>query len=315
MHAICMNHIFQCSLVSLKASLMYEALQLLNTCTQDKDRRDSLFRLVKAFSSETYAQSFLAGKLYMNPLGFFWDHGNESQRDILEGASFSVDPRKLDAFPKEFRDAQLCEMQLVPTGFAYCNVCCFSMQTICEIDGNPAIDISDLDGFGRYIVAIDNIAGFLGRLRDTVALHGFDCAFGPVEYRFPNLLDPGRNIGHTILLKSETLGLSSIFPENPPNMEYDCFIKARKYEHQREWRIALHRGVAKQKPYVLNIGSLHSFAHLVSPDQIDADAQRACYNASAWLHETYGGNATRQQLREKFFRLGNEEVYSLATIG
>ena len=45
------------------------------------------------FTSGSHAEEFMAGRLYMNSLGFFWNNGFEGQRDMLEGVAQMQDPK------------------------------------------------------------------------------------------------------------------------------------------------------------------------------------------------------------------------------
>lgn len=256
-----------------------------------------MFRLVKAFGQRQYAEDFLDGKLYMNTLGYFWDHGHEDQMDMLEGVAGSMGLCETDMFPEEFVKAQAYEYQIIPLGFKYCNVCCFSMQTL---NGGSSVSVetsNKLPSFGKYVVAIDDPLFFLNSLRRIADLRGFKYLCGPVEYVVPKPARPGYKIKHTISLRSvESVDLDSFFPSGLPKEGPDAFAKGPRYGEQKEWRIALYRGTKNDSPLVMNIGSLRSAAHLVPFDdweELDRDTTYAATTACGWMSEQLQGNVSR----------------------
>lgn len=119
------------------------------------------YRLVKGFGRQEYREEFLDGRLYMNSLGYFWSNGNEAQRDAAEGLSLEIEPMTLEALPIEFRRVQMHCAQVCPSGFASCNILCFAMDTVKNINGLPCIEtLGNPRELGEYFIAIDDIDQF-----------------------------------------------------------------------------------------------------------------------------------------------------------
>ena len=131
------------------------------------------YRLVKGFGRREYREEFLNGRLYMNSLGYFWSNGNEAQRDAAEGLSLEIDPMTLDALPIEFRRVQMHCAQVCPSGFASCNILCFAMDTVKNINGLPCIEtLGNPRELGEYFIAIDDIDQFLKRVMYAAVAQG-----------------------------------------------------------------------------------------------------------------------------------------------
>ena len=49
-----------------------------------------MHNLLKFISKKKYLEDFLNGKLYMNPLNYFWENGFDDQKDIFESVVSTV---------------------------------------------------------------------------------------------------------------------------------------------------------------------------------------------------------------------------------
>ena len=88
-----------------------------------------------------------------------------------------------------------------------------------------------------------------------------------------------------------------------------------QYALQREWRIALYRGVAVATPYVLDIGDIRDIAHELQYDGLYIDAEIAAHNTAAWIFAQTGGNISKEELTRRFYELGNRKVKMFCTVG
>lgn len=183
------------------------------------------YRLVKGFGRQEYREEFLDGRLYMNSLGYFWSNGNEAQRDAAEGLSLEIEPMTLEALPIEFRRVQMHCAQVCPSGFASCNILCFAMDTVKNINGLPCIEtLGNPRELGEYFIAIDDIDQFLKRVVCAVAAQGAEYIFSPVAYG-PPALAPGRDLGNHILLEMDEAPGDAFFPDGLPGT---CFGPLKK---------------------------------------------------------------------------------------
>lgn len=273
------------------------------------------YRLVKGFGRQEYREEFLDGRLYMNSLGYFWSNGNEAQRDAAEGLSLEIEPMTLEALPIEFRRVQMHCAQVCPSGFASCNILCFAMDTVKNINGLPCIEtLGNPRELGEYFIAIDDIDQFLKRVVCAVAAQGAEYIFSPVAYG-PPALAPGRDLGNHILLEMDEAPGDAFFPDGLPGTCFGPFKKAVQYASQREWRIALYRGVAVATPYVFDIGDIRDIAHELQYDGLYIDAEIAAHNTAAWIFAQTGGNISKEELTRRFYELGNRKVKMFCTVG
>lgn len=76
------------------------------------------------FTSGPHAEEFMAGRLYMSSLGYFWNNGFEGQQDMLEGTAWMQDPKE-SHFPKEWQSALCASIMVRAEAFQLCNLLCF----------------------------------------------------------------------------------------------------------------------------------------------------------------------------------------------
>lgn len=274
------------------------------------------FRLMRSFSKREWAEGFLSGCLYMNTLGYFWWQGNPEQRDILEGVCASEHPQNLTSFESAFRDAQAYMAKIIPAGYEYCNVCCFSMQRASAMRSNGGIAFKSPSfemSLGDYYVVVDDPRALIARVSETARNLGYSVMMGPVEYCSEK---PLRKTSHHITLVGDPVDYEVILPGKTPNLSSDAFCKLEHYSEQMEWRIALYRGVKDVKAFRLNVGDLHDVAHLVLKQDFDEDTKKCSLTPIPWLTPAgYVGTVSREELRDLLFRLGDGEVRLLVSVG
>ena len=134
--------------------------------------------LLKYFREKDYADAFIAGKLYMNSLGYFWNEYplieakrkleeylkshpgstaedaniipeyanlNPDQADPFEG---TVGTAPDDQIKSDFGDGALSDVIYRAIGYQYCNVLCFYRLDY-RFDGlKIECDYNDMDDFG-----------------------------------------------------------------------------------------------------------------------------------------------------------------------
>lgn len=289
-------------------------------------RPDALFvprvmRVFRGFSTPGYAEQFLSGKIYMNTLGYFYWHGNGAQRDPLEGAGASVHPGAFTNLPPSLITSQNYNVQVRPEGFRYCNVCCLSMQIAQYVNAgygvalespHPSVELGDA------LVVIDDIRVFLDRVIAACNNLGYRVVIGPVAYREVECLAGPGGSRHGLLFVNEESAPYDFYTSNPaPVFDLDAFVKTHQYQVQMEWRIALYRGEKSIDAYTLDVGSLRDIAHVVHRRMLNVDGVQAIQRRTPWLPMPTGyfGNATRQELADLFFELGEREVTLALSVG
>ena len=302
--------------------------------------------LLKFISRANWAESFLDGELYMNTLHFFWNEYKlqqaeeikreyirkhpfinpdkvvvkmdkslpddeirrdipgtvileadnklaREQEDILEG---TIATTEIDFVKQDLGEHLAGEPLLRSVGYQYCNVCCFYMYGInC---------IPNMDSFGPYVAIIKDPDELIRRVDKAVGGYQYIC--GPVEYK-----DPIEVHRHHVLLKTDTT------IDFNGNINRDCFTKIRRYSDQREWRVALYRGVKETDAYTLKLGrDIRDIACVVKKEDLDKTIydlkkrRQICFG-----NERYDGNVSRQEMKELFHQLGDHKVEVFSTLG
>lgn len=216
-----------------------------------------MFDLIR-FTKPEHVESTLSGHLYMNSIGYFWEHGFEDQKDIYEGIHHCEAPEQSD-FAKRFTE----NLQRHLTGnimwrneaVKYCNVLCFyklnRYQDQCERISPEIME------FGEAAIHIFNVDEFIRRLFvATRAKRDFCWCAGRVVYYHPH--------GGIILDK-----------------DLDCFCKTAKHSYQKEWRLVVINNYskklmdAKSNPnakytdsYILDMPDIHDIARVINTNDL-----------------------------------------------
>lgn len=244
-------------------------------------------------------------------------NGTDSQRDPLEGASAFVLPGSIPTLPDDLQDMQAHKTAILPAGLSYASICCFFMQMArLGQDGACMESPHAPDNLGGYYVAIDDFPAFVDRIDLATRLHRLHYYCAPVSY-WEIEPTPGRerNAHSILLVNREPLDADAVFPQGVPVFPHDVFYKNKKYAPQMEWRIALCRGVRDAAAYPLKVGSLREIAHLVMPDELDADTRSCASLPHAWITNLEGGNTTRREFFDELYALEPDRFYVAMSVG
>lgn len=270
------------------------------------------------FTQKEFAESFQSGILYMNSLNYFQNNGFEDQKDNLEGVILSANPHSSSDLPSSLIDCMPVDILYQAVGFSFCHVFCMSCIEIVTLQESPhgmLVDIrtpADMEKFGEYAVIIDDETEFLRRINQALKDYKYLC--GRVNYHPPSLGGHNVNIGHHIVFKREdTVNITGIVGKVK---SYDAFDKFDKYRNQKEWRICLYDCNANTGYVEINIGDIHDISHVIKTSDMEKEIYQFKYNQNFLnSHESYFGNASRRELRNLFYQLGNCQAWQLITIG
>lgn len=301
--------------------------------------------LLRFFSEKEYLDQFLQGSLYMNSMHYFWDEYNmedakrrkreiikkqpclnpdkvrvplestapRGQMDILEGTVGTADSFDF-GFDQDIAKFQPTDVMLRAVGYQYCNLCCFYRYDIgCLHNG-----VSDeMKGFGNYVAVIKNEQEFIRRIESAVRTLHFHFVCGNVEYQSIQKFGKPVNIGHHILMKAENIKIDITSDAYKDKIldKRDSFCKNMKYKDQMEWRIALYRGVTSTEAYRLEIGDISDIVTWVSVDKMDKLFFRKIEKKYKTPDCGYYGTVRREELRDMFYTLGNNDTEMFITIG
>lgn len=298
--------------------------------------------LFKFISKKQYLKDFLDGKLYMNSLYYFWNEyaidAAQERRDkeikenhCLDANNYTVPieggpgPGQIDLFegtvktvaskdndlPQYLDDSLMMDMVFRSVGMGYCNVLSF-FRLDYEIQYNGLTVeyyLGDMKEFGDYVVIIDDKDEFLRRVNSAANKHEYKYLCGSVKYKTPTLNGEQVRSGHNIVLKCEDkYEIESGYG--------DAFVKMEQYENQREWRIALYRGIKDTQAYSLEIGNIRDIVHWVKRENLHNEIEsmfrknQIKRSDSGWY-----GNVGRSELRKLFYKLGDNKAEKLIVIG
>lgn len=298
--------------------------------------------LLKFISKKEYLKDFLDGKLYMNSLYYFWNQSaldeakNRWERDLknypeLDSEKYAVPiiggpgAGQIDLFegivntvasndtdlPSNIKNHMFMDIVYRSVGMGYCNVLCFHKLDY-ELTCNGMVCeyyLGNMKEFGEYVVIIDDKAEFLRRVNRSAEKQGFKYLCGSVNYKKPKLNGKDAKKGNHIVLKCEEKA-------DIKGGIGDAFIKMDNFAYQREWRIALYRGVKDTKAYTLEIGDIRDIVHWVRSESLDADI-REKFQRKAVKHtdDCWYGNVDRKAFREMFYQLGDNKAETLMVVG
>lgn len=307
------------------------------------------FVLIKYMQEQQYLDEFISGSLYMNSLYNFWvdsrlnsaqktkdeylaEHPDadpdrvyvytgerpELQEDTLEGVTgyATKDPH----FDKVMGQYRLSDFLLRPLGMKYCNVLCFytlsyefkpslmpGFQNVSFTTNDKMLEL------GKYIAIITDMSRFIDRVSKAAREKSYVYAAGPVHYH--DLKHDGRSSGvyknHHLMLKTD----DPIDIESVPGLKLnrDCFNKNTLYEFQKEWRIALNRGVKDTSACRLEVGDLSDIVVASDSKNFERDIRHVI--GENRIHSVNGYFGDREKLRNGLTVLGDNKVDSIVFIG
>lgn len=302
--------------------------------------------LLKFIGQYDWAESFLNGQLYMNSLYYFWNEypleAAKRKREEYLAANPTVEPNSCsvpidyslsrtqadmlegtiginDLVNADFGEYALTDTICRSVGYQYCNVCCFyrldyKLQPFSSRYNTINYDIPNMNDFGDYVVIIKDEEEFIRRVGKAAKEQRFDYLCGNVQYR--KLQKNGTTVdlssrNHLALRTEDKVPI----PDNIRSIR-DCFIKTDFYSPQKEWRIALCRGVKETKAYRFDIGSLRDIACIVEKQnlakRIDELVNRGDIKPG---REGYSGNISRKDMKNKFIALGDNQMQMIMIVG
>lgn len=264
------------------------------------------------FTSGPHAEKFMAGRLYMSSLGYFWNNGFEGQQDMLEGAARMQDPKE-SLFPAECQDVLCASIMVRAEAFQFCNLLCFHRHFYDPLRGYDTEIDPKISEFGDCAVRILDPDAFMNRVYAKAEQQGDICVSGPVTYHaWDEIVD-----------------------------ESDCFDKLDFFSYQKEWRVAyLHKperlkALARKRrnndapmkyyeePYTLRVGRLDDIAEIVPTKEI-IDHMRSVYGTSYTntellsrrsLQSAFSGWRGRREFRDKVLGLDGGACAPILFVG
>lgn len=300
--------------------------------------------LLKFISKDSFAKEFLDGSLYMNSLSFFWNEypllqakkAKETyisshpevnpddvcalienrmpskQADMFEG-TVGYDPA--EGLKSEFGESMLSDAVLRSVGFQYCNTLSFYRLDY-RYDGvHLFYDVPNMAEFGDYVAIIKNKGELTRRIGIAAKCEEIDFLCGDIRYK--GLKRDGKAVNlsnrhHMVMNAAGTYDISELHPTS----KRDCFFKMDKYADQKEWRIAVYRGVKDTKAYRLEIGDIRDIVVCVPTKELVTTVDNLFRLNQIWpSNEGFYGNTTRDEMKEKFYKLGDNKVEKFFALG
>lgn len=274
--------------------------------------------LIKFISRKEYVDDFLAGRLYMNSLDFFWNNGFDDQKDIFEGIICTVPVQDMTFLPIDFQSVQATDCRFRAEGYKYCNILCFYKQEFYS-DG-PFIHFdynTKMTEFGEYAVIIKNKQELLRRVDKAIKANEYKYLCGSVCYHKQKLNGKESKEGNRLHLKvsDRYFEIDELIRLGYRITKRDCFDKDISYKVQNEWRISVYRGIKETNPFVLDIGRISDIVKVVPSAMLENELKK---NISLYISNTqdcYYGNIDKREMRELFYQLGDNKTSLFASIG
>ena len=221
-----------------------------------KRSRNRILFLLKAFQTKTYANDFVAGRIFANRLSYFKKiESRDGQGDRYEGAiMLRRDDLVLELQATVARTREVNRIVIPGNEFAdrpiwqpkwvdHVNVFCMYAVDFGEIQSIRSEDLSDIrwklelpekfTKLGRYAVVVRDVHEFFRRVETAAEMRGYRIHHGLVAYYDPSL--------GTRLSQSDITAI---------------FSKRKKYEYQNEYRIAVDTGTMGCAAITLEVGRL-----------------------------------------------------------
>ena len=274
--------------------------------------------LTKFFSQRSFLDMFVSGKLYMNTLNYFWNNGFEEQKDIFEGVVCTVPVKDFKGIPTDFQAVQASDYHFRAEGYKFCNVLCFYKINFtqegrllhCELNKSMA-------QFGEYVAIITNEREFLRRVEAAVRKRNYEVLCGDVHYH-PQMLN-GRQSkeGPRIYLGMEDqfFEIKELQNRGFNIRKRDCFDKGMEYHDQNEWRVALYRGKQITDAYELNVGNLSDIVLCCPVKDIQKGLDECISRYGVSDVRGWHGTIDRRNMRELFYKLGDNKTRMFSVIG
>ena len=215
----------------------------------------TIYLLMKMFEEAKYAEDFIAGRLYMNPLQYFLSlerrcGAGDERGDQFEAAQAVYSPSRvvLSVAGRVIPAGDIASPILLHSDdLAAKNVFCLYSLNSRTHGSEDCTSLAALkaalrvdrrcDAFGEHCVVLTNATKFIERVMAAFRRDGLKCIqLGLVKY-FDDASYSGR---------LDTPGLG--------------FMKRGAFEWQSEYRILVDTGRSEPSPHVLNVGDLSDIA-------------------------------------------------------
>ena len=106
------------------------------------------------------------------------------------------------------------------------------------------------------------------------------------------------------------------FLKRSKKIDYDAFDKCDYYKNQNEWRIVVNNGVADEQLLRINVGNLSDIIEKVDRRDL-ANKMRELFLGFevSPMEKEYYGNISRTEMKEVFYRLGENKGNLMVNIG
>jgi|GEM_PF-2978307 len=226
--------------------------------------------LVRFFRTKEYAEQFLSGKIYCNPLSYFQTYIKDEETaklaenkitDVLEG---SMQMTK-ECFPfAMFKEYLSSDSYIVFPEYSKSHICCFSNNR----KGNYP---NNMEAFGPYCVAVYNFPKFAKYIKKAVMKNNsLYYLTGGVNYYCPtrNLVP----VNHKSLILMSLEGYRVLYKDNSAAFIYkDVFNKIDRYSEQNEWRLFLYKENWNTDSFILDTGDLSDCCKMIKPEYAEID--------------------------------------------
>lgn len=233
----------------------------IRNCYAEGKKMTLIFALVKIVEEEKYADDFMSGKLYMNPLNYFKNYEDKQEEirgDPDEGLGAILQPQKMEL---KIADMVIKPSELTgPIKFrfnssdslnAFCmySLNCGNLETITKdqipiLKTQLMIPDSCLE-FGSICVVVADVKKFINRVKESIKKSNISGRMGLVEY----------------------------YDESSKHSFFDQarigFYKRNKFSDQKEYRIIVERITNQAEPFVLNVGDLSDICKKTTPQQLN----------------------------------------------
>ncbi len=300
--------------------------------------------LLKFISQKSFVDDFLNGSLYMNSLYYFWNeyplketamkrdkyinsHPDVNPDNVTNSIECKLSPAQADMFEgtigfdtskilkMDFGEHMLTDAIMRAVGFQYCNTLCFY-----RLDYNLEgiflhYDVPKMEDFGDYVVIIKDKHELLRRVNEAAKRENIDYLCGDVHYRGLKLEGKDTDVStrqHIVLKCDALFGMAEFNLKS----KRDCFVKMDRYAWQKEWRIAVYRGIKKTDAYRLEIGNIRDIVECVPAKDLSGTVDRLFNSGEIKAFDGgYYGNISRQELKEKFYKLGDNKAELFCFVG
>lgn len=300
--------------------------------------------LLKFISQKPFVEDFLNGSLYMNSLYYFWneyplreaamnrnkiikEHPDIDPDTVTVPIDYKLSPAQADMFEGtigfdtsqffkgDFGEHMLSDAIMRAVGFQYCDTLCFYRLDYRQDGIFLKYSVPNMNDFGDYVAIIKDKNELLRRVNAAAEREKIDYLCGDVYYRPLKLEGNNTDVSQRnhIVIKCD-----SQFDMADFNLgsRRDCFVKMDHYSWQKEWRIAAYRGVKDTEPYRLEVGDIRDIVECVQAGDLPATLDRMIVNGQIKNSDDgFYGNISRHDLKEKFYKLGDNKAEMFCFIG